>query len=92
MKDLYTGIHSVTETVGEVVDSTQKVIAPVRQSPFKRFPVIATLLVTFGVSATFFGIERIIAEIGWLNERPVLIFILGVSALVLSGKLYQKLG
>ncbi len=92
MKDLYTGIHSVTETVEGVVDSTQRVIAPVRQSLFKRFPVLATLLVTFGVSATFFGIERTIAEIAWLNERPFLIFALGIGALVLSGKLYQKLG
>jgi hypothetical protein len=57
-----------------------------------RIPIFATLLVAFGVSATFFGIERLIVEIAWLNERPFLIFISGTVALIVSGKLYQKLG
>ncbi len=92
MRNIYKEFDSVTGKVGNVVTSTERILDPVRQSLFKRFPVLATLLVTFGISATFFGIERIIADITWLHERPFLIFFLGVGALVVSGKLYQKLG
>ncbi len=89
---MYSKIDQVTKRVETVVRDTGSIIDPVRQSLFRRFPVFATLLVTFGVTATFFGIERIITEIAWLNDRPLLILILGILALVTSGKLYQKLG
>ncbi len=92
MKKIYTGIDTVTRNVENVVVTTEKVIDPVRQSISKRFPVILLLLVTFGVTATFYGIERVIAEMVWLNERPVLILASGLLALVITGKLYQKLG
>jgi len=36
--------------------------------------------------------ERLITEVAWLNERPLLILLFGLGALVVSGKLYQKLG
>jgi len=92
MKDIYTEVYSVTKKVEGIVDSTGKAIAPVRQSLLKRFPVLTILLVTFGIAATFFGIERIIEDIMWLNERPFLIFAFGVGALILSGRLYKTLG
>ena len=85
MKDIY-------QEVEGVVMGTEKMLDPIRRSFFKRFPVVATLLVAFGMSATFFGIERIIVNITWLNERPFLILAFGIGALVVSGKLYQKLG
>ena len=89
---MYNQIDSVTKKVEGVVLSTERIVDPFRQSLFKRFPILATLLVAFGVASTFFGIERIITNIPWLNERPFLIFFMGVSALIISGKLYQKLG
>ena len=78
--------------IEDVMTHTDKLIEPVRRSLFKRFPVALTLLVTFGVAATFFGIERIITEIVWLNERPVSILLMGLVTLIFTGKLYQKLG
>ena len=78
--------------IEDVVTSTDKLIEPVRRSLFRRFPVTLTFLVTFGVTATFFGIERIITEIAWLNERPVSILLMGLFTLIFTGKLYQKLG
>jgi|CXWL01.1.fsa_nt_gi hypothetical protein len=78
--------------IENVVTSTGKMIEPVRRSLFKRFPVTLTLFVTFGIAATFFGIERIIAEITWLNEHPTAILLMGLSILIFTGKLYQKLG
>ncbi|MFZ2252970.1 MAG: hypothetical protein WAW13_02210 [Minisyncoccia bacterium] len=78
--------------IEDVVTDTDKFIEPVRRSLFRRFPVVLTLLVTFGVAATFFGIERVISEITWLNERPVSILLMGLVTLIFTGKLYQKLG
>ena len=92
MKEIYKKMDLMSQTVNGLSMSTEKLVLPVRASFFKRFPITAPLLVTFGVAATFFGIERIIAEITWLNEHPVFILILGIGALVVSGKLYQKLG
>ncbi len=93
MKPVYTELHDFTGKVRDAVMTTEKkVIEPVRVSFLKKFPILGTLLVTFGVSATFFGMEPIITDIDWLNDRPFLIFFLGIVALVVSGKLYQKLG
>jgi hypothetical protein len=69
-----------------------KVIAPVRTSLFKRFPTLFTLIVTFGVGATFFGIERVFATIPLFNEHPWFTLTLGLVLLGVTGKLYAKLG
>ncbi|MCF7815824.1 MAG: hypothetical protein K9M10_03615 [Candidatus Pacebacteria bacterium] len=89
---MYRNIGRVSKGVEDTVDAMDQAIIPVRRSIFKRFPVTFTLLVTFGVSATFFGIERIIMDISWLNDRPVVILILGLMILILTGSLYKKLG
>lgn len=92
MKDMYTEIDAVTKKVDEVLSTTDRAIEPVRKSISRRFPLFFILLVTFGMSATFFGIERIIMDTPWLSERPVFIFLFGILALMVSGRLYQKLG
>lgn len=91
MKHIYSEIHNATKVIGDTVSATGKVMEPVRESFFKRFPTLSILLATFGVSATVYGIERIIADITWLNERPYAIFLLGISILVVTGRLYKKL-
>lgn len=78
--------------IENVVTSTGKLIEPVRRSLFRRFPVTLTLFVTFGIAATFLGIERIITEISWLDEHPTFILLMGLAILIFTGKLYQKLG
>ncbi len=92
MKRVYSEFDVVAQKVGRAVTSTEKVIEPMRSSLFKRFPTTLTLAVTFGVAATFYGTERLIAEIAWLNERPFLIFLTGIVVLACTGRLYQKLG
>lgn len=89
---MYEEIDSVTKRVEDVVVSTDKMIDPMRKSLFKRFPTTLTLCVTFGVGATFYGIERVIADMPWLNAHPIVIVLMGLSVLVVTGKLYQKLG
>lgn len=91
MKQIYSEIHNATKAIENTVVATGKVIEPVRESFFKRFPTISILLATFGVSATVYGIERIIADVAWLNERPHAIFLLGICILVVTGRLYKKL-
>ncbi len=71
---------------------TERIIHPYRETVFRRFPVLFTLLVTFGIVSVFFGLERIIAEITWLNTRPWLILGVGLLILTLTGTLYKKLG
>lgn len=89
---MFTEAGKIMETVEGVVTRTEKTFDPIRQSVFRRFPITFTLLVTFGVAATFFGTERIIAEIAWINERPYAIFLIGITLLAVTGRLYKKLG
>jgi hypothetical protein len=84
-------IASLETHLKKVEHSVTTIVEPVRQSAFKRFPVFFTLLVTFGLSAVVFGFERLISEVAYLNERPLLILIIGVCILAATGKLYKKL-
>jgi uncharacterized membrane protein HdeD (DUF308 family) len=70
---------------------TDGAIDPIRKSAFRRFPTLFALLVGFGAGATFFGVERIITEFSWLNERPWLILVVGLVTLALTGRLHKKL-
>lgn len=80
------------KSVEEVAHEADTIVEPVSKSVFKRFPSLFTLLVTFGIAATFFGFEQLLASSAYLSEKPVLILIIGVAVLVGTGKLYKKLG
>lgn len=88
--------YKVINTVDSVVAGTSSKIehhvSPVRNSALKRFPVLFSLLTTFGVVATFLGFEQLILESNILQRSPELILIMGVSVLVFTGKIYKKLG
>lgn len=84
--------EKVTQGFEKAMTTAENVALPVRQSILKRFPVVFLLLVTFGVAATFFGIERIITDITWLYDRPIFILILGLLILSITGQVYKKLG
>ena len=66
-------------------------IAPIRTSVLMRFPILFSLLTTFGVALTFLGFEKIVSNITFLNEHPFLMLILGISILAATGTLYKKL-
>jgi hypothetical protein len=83
---------SPIEGVDTVIAQTEKRIEPLRRSVFRRFPMIFTLLVTFGVGATFFAIERILALIPLFNNHPWYTLGLGLGVLLVTGKAYAKLG
>jgi hypothetical protein len=63
-----------------------------RDSVFKRFPLLFTLLGTFGLVATFYGFQHIIIEIPLLANNPYITLATGLIVLILTGTLYKKLG
>jgi len=85
-------LSSVDDTVSHVEQEVGSFIEPMQKTVFSRFPTVFTLLVTFGVAATFFGFERIIVEFAYINDRPLLMLSIGIGVLTLTGTLYKKLG
>lgn len=82
-------VESIAETIAH---STDQVVRPYRTFFSKRYPTLFLVAVTFGVAATFFGFERIIGQISFLDQNPILILGIGLGVLVLTGRLYKKLG
>jgi hypothetical protein len=85
-------IDTTARTVEALARETERSIEPFRNSVFKRFPTLFTLLVTFGVAATFFGFERFFEVVPFFNDHPISTLVIGLTILVLTGKLYAKLG
>lgn len=81
--------------VEEVVSNTERRIeehvVPFRENILKRYPVVFLLTVTFGVTATSYGIERIIEKSSFVSSNPWLIFMLGIATLMVTGTVYKKL-
>lgn len=87
-KRAFDTFDTVTRTATKEIDSY---LAPARESILKRFPVLFSLLVTFGLATTFLGFEKIVSQISFLDQNPLLLLILGVSILAATGTLYKKL-
>jgi hypothetical protein len=83
------GLEQVIRKTGSHLDSY---VAPMRESVFKRYPTLFTLLVTLGATATFLGLEQLLLTSDWLRENPWALFIFGVTILVITGRTYKKLG
>ncbi len=81
-------VETTIKTVERTVESYAK---PMRKNILKRFPVFFSLFVTFGVAAVFFGFERLLEDIAFLNERPFFILVVGIAVLAITGTLYKKL-
>jgi hypothetical protein len=79
-------------TVGKVEKEMETLMQPVQNTVFSRFPILFTLLVTFGVSTTFLALERIVTSFTYLNEHPFVMLSIGLVVLALTGTLYKKLG
>ena len=88
-----TKIVDVAEEGVKTVERTvETVAAPARESLLKRFPTLFALLVTFGLTSTFLGLEQLVLRIDLLNQHPTLMLAIGVFVLWLTGTLYKKLG
>lgn len=62
-----------------------------RDHVFKRFPLLFTLLGTFGLVATLYGFERLIDQVDLFAENPLILLTTGILLLIFTGTLYKKL-
>lgn len=58
----------------------------------QKFPLPYAFLAFFGFVSTWAGLYKIIQEVEFLNENPIVLIILGLSILVITGAAYRKLG
>lgn len=83
---------SVQQVLASTESTIERSTAPLRNEVFRRFPILFILLVTFGFTAALTGAEQILLKIAFLNEHPIIMFVLGVGILIATGTLYKKLG
>jgi hypothetical protein len=74
------------------VEVTLKETDMLRKTLFRRFPVFFTVVVAFGVGATFYGLERGFETIPFFYDYPWRTLVVGLLVLLITGKLYAKLG
>lgn len=103
MKNVLKQVEKITKnTTFQVLDETDKVaeqvnsnfnryMTPVRNNVLKRYPVLFSLLIAFGLTTTYYGFEKILSQYETLNRYPWLILLLGIFILALTGRLYKKL-
>lgn len=72
-------------------DLLKRLIAQ-RDSAFKKFPLLFTLMGTFGLVSTYAGFSGLIKKVPLLDRDPVVTLLVGLAILVVTGKLYKKLG
>lgn len=66
-------------------------VVSVKQSVFARFPLLFTLLGTFGLVGTYYGFEHLIDQVTLFRDNPIILLGVGVGTLALTGTLYKKL-
>lgn len=86
-----TAINRIDETMAKATNEVDTYIQPLRTSVLTRFPIMFSLLTTFGVATTFLGFEKIVSNIAFLDQHPAVMLIVGVSILAITGTLYKKL-
>lgn len=83
---------AVFQTLTDKEKSVVEKITQKKHNVLDRFPLLFTLLGSFGLVATFYGFEHLIDKSVLLSENPLILLGLGVSTLIFTGTLYKKLG
>lgn len=73
-------------------DRILRLLREERSRAQKRFPLTFALTATVGAAATLSGINKIIDEIDFLVDNPLILVIIGLIILMLTGAAYRKLG
>jgi hypothetical protein len=73
------------------LEELTEVSVKMRDSTFKRFPILFALATTFGLVATLYGFEKVIDRIDLFQTYPELLLLLGIATLAGTGTLYKKL-
>lgn len=76
----------------ELEEHVARRLAESRNNAVAKFPLLFTILTTFGIVATFYGFEHVIDQIEWLSSNPLTLLAVGLGTLLLTGALYKKLG
>lgn len=85
----------MSKSVKTIRDKEQVMVQKIvhtKQNVLERFPLLFTLLGTFGLVATFYGFEHLIDKVALFSENPFILLGMGVLTLVFTGTLYKKLG
>ena len=80
-------IQEFEEIVKEVHDSAGRYTRPV----FVRYPLLFAFMIVFSIAAILHGFDLFTDDIPLIKEHPVYLILIGVLALVLTGKLYESL-
>jgi len=86
-----TMLDTVDGMGSEIKRTVESHLAPIRQSFVKRYPVLFSLMVLFGLTTTYYGFEKILGQYEILNQHPWLILLLGISILAWTGTLYKRM-
>lgn len=57
----------------------------------KRFPLITSLVATFGFVSLLYGFEKLIDSISFLSDNPIILLLVGLVTLGVTGTIYKKL-
>lgn len=63
-----------------------------RDTAFRRYPLVFTLLGTFGLVSTLYGFQHLLDKVPLLANNPIVALLVGLAILFLTGSLYKKLG
>lgn len=85
-------VTAAEKGVKSVEKNVEMLASPARKTLLIRFPILFAVLVTIGVSMTLLGLEQVLLSVPFLYDHPLVMFLIGVGILVLTGKLYKKLG
>ncbi|MFA5999800.1 MAG: hypothetical protein WC783_02345 [Candidatus Paceibacterota bacterium] len=80
-------IQKAEKIVKVVHDSAGKITQPV----LKRYPLLFTFLLVFGVSATMNGFKVLVDDIPFFHNHPGYLMLSGILVLLFTGKLYKSL-
>lgn len=91
-----TSIEDLPNSVEEALEETnrkfdQLVEEANKRSPLKRFPLLFTLLATFGAVLVLYSFEQIADTIPLIRDNPFLMLAIGLLIMVFTGTLYKKL-
>lgn len=80
-------LHRLEQTTRELNDYMHTR----HQSAFGKYPLLFSLLGTFGVVITLHGFDGVIVKIPFLHDNPGISFIAGILLLVFTGSLYKRI-
>lgn len=79
----------------KLTDREEKIIRLLKEERLivqQKFPLPYAFLAFFGFVCTWAGLYKIIQEVEFLNNNPVILLVLGLSILIITGATYRKLG